>query len=133
MRLSRGASAAILPILGRVNMERKEYNGWTNYETWLVNLWMDNDEGSQANWRGVAIECIEAADDQDEAEGKLADQIKEEHEQRAEEATGENGWLADLIGAALGEVDWREIAAHLVSDLWADYHGDAEEEEETEE
>ena len=20
-------------------MERREYNGWTNYETWLVNMW----------------------------------------------------------------------------------------------
>jgi hypothetical protein len=20
-------------------MNRREYNGWTNYETWLVNLW----------------------------------------------------------------------------------------------
>ena len=22
------------------------YNGWTNYETWAVKLWMDNEEGS---------------------------------------------------------------------------------------
>jgi len=26
-------------------MTTKEYNGWTNYETWLVKLWIDNDEG----------------------------------------------------------------------------------------
>ena len=24
----------------------QEYNGWTNYETWNVALWMDNDETS---------------------------------------------------------------------------------------
>jgi hypothetical protein len=23
------------------------YNGWTNYETWLVKLWLDNDQWSQ--------------------------------------------------------------------------------------
>jgi hypothetical protein len=23
-------------------MTKKEYNGWYNYETWLVNLWMGN-------------------------------------------------------------------------------------------
>jgi len=22
------------------------YNGWTNYQTWAVKLWMDNDEGA---------------------------------------------------------------------------------------
>ena len=23
--------------------EKKTYNGWTNYETWNVKLWLDND------------------------------------------------------------------------------------------
>jgi len=26
-------------------LEQKEYNGWTNYETWNVALWIGNDEG----------------------------------------------------------------------------------------
>ena len=28
-------------------MSDRKYNGWTNYETWVTKLWMDNDEGSQ--------------------------------------------------------------------------------------
>lgn len=32
--------------LGGDKTMSQEYNGWTNYETWNVALWMDNDESS---------------------------------------------------------------------------------------
>ena len=41
-------------------MTNKEYNGWYNYETWLCNLWMDNDQAEHEYWREVARESIEA-------------------------------------------------------------------------
>ena len=34
-------------------MTDTEYNGWTNYETWNVALWIDNDQGLQI----TAKEC----------------------------------------------------------------------------
>ena len=67
-------------------MNDKTYNGWTNYETWLVNLWMSNDEGSYNYWNERAAEIIKGADDRDEASGFLADAIKDEHEERADNA-----------------------------------------------
>jgi hypothetical protein len=30
------------------------YNGWTNYETWVVNLWIDNEQGSLEFFREQA-------------------------------------------------------------------------------
>ena len=29
----------------QTNIADQEYNGWTNYETWNVALWIQNDEG----------------------------------------------------------------------------------------
>ena len=35
-------------------MSDKRYNGWTNYETWLVSLWADNDEASYRHRQQLA-------------------------------------------------------------------------------
>ena len=43
-----------------LTMNNKEYNGWYNYETWMVNLWMDNDQGSHEMWREHARDSIDA-------------------------------------------------------------------------
>ena len=37
------------------------YNGWTNYETWVVNLWIDNEQGSQDFIRETAKEIYAEA------------------------------------------------------------------------
>ena len=39
-------------------MTNKEYNGWYNWETWSVNLWMDNDQGSHEMWREIAMHWV---------------------------------------------------------------------------
>jgi hypothetical protein len=110
-------------------MERKEYNGWTNYETWCVNLWMSNDEGSDGYYREIAQEIYDESEQEDRADGSplftreevatriLSDRLKDEHEERQSELTGITGVFADLLSGALSEVDWYEIAEHYIEDV----------------
>lgn len=93
------------------------YEGWSNYETWAVKLWMDNDEGSYHYWK-------------DQAEAFRNDRsglvvvLKDYHEETLPEL---DGFAGDLCTHALGMVDWYEIAYALLENL------DDEEEEDEEE
>ena len=108
-------------------MERKEYNGWTNYETWLVKLWLDNDQGAAEYWEEEAREAMQdvvekdtfSADDlRNSAAYDLADRLKDWHENYVEEVMpSPAGFLNDLINSALSEVNWEEIARHYVEEI----------------
>lgn len=106
-------------------MERKEYNGWTNYETWLVKLWLDNDQGSAEYWMEEARDAMNAAVAnensaeglRDEARGILAERIQSEHEHYVDELLPRAGFASDLMNAALSEVNWEEIARHYVEEI----------------
>ena len=102
-----------------------KYNGWTNYETWAVALWLDNEQSSQEYWNEVARECANEAatdgDKQTDASCYLADQLKEHHELACNELQGVDGTVfADLLNAAISEVNWYEIAKHYVVECWND-------------
>lgn len=98
----------------------EKYNGWTNYETWAVKLWMDNDEGSYNYWNERTEELYEEAvpafsftSKRDAARVALMDELKETHEENAPE--NEASIYTDLMSAALGSVDWHEIAESLLA------------------
>lgn len=104
--------------------EDTRYNGWTNYETWLIKLWMDNEQGSNEYWEEMATECMTYAIDnesdaetvKDAARNSLAERIHDEHEYYVDEI-GLTGFMADLMNSSLSRVDWREIAEHYVDEI----------------
>lgn len=117
-------------------MTKKEYNGWTNYETWAVNLWMDNEESSQRYYSQMADRVwgrtcpIEVFNKSEAARFRLADIIKDEYEegqqQMLEVAKVQASVWADLLNAALSEVNWAEIANSLLEANCEGYEPHAE-------
>lgn len=111
--------------------ENKTYNGWTNYETWNVKLWMDNDEGSYRYWQETAEESWkDSASYTPSYEGQtrkefwlcqFSDHLKQSFENDSqdilERAGVESSMWSDLLGAALSEVNWYEIAESFANDL----------------
>lgn len=106
----------------------KRYNGWRNYETWNVALWLGNEEGTQRYWDERTREIARTAEPryewesvEDAARSELADELEREIEGARPELGA--SMFADLLGAALSEVDWREIAENWLGDLSTDDWG----------
>ena len=93
------------------------YNGWANYETWLVNLWIDNEQGSIDFWVNVAKHHYDQAKEtkfftrQEEAVFTLADDMKEYFEDNIPDSTEIGGLYADILHGCMTVVDWGELAA----------------------
>lgn len=97
-------------------MTDETYNGWTNYPTWAVNLWLSNDQGLYREVERMA---------EGRREGfvgtagmtprlDLADALKSFVCDDLAPDLGAS-FAADLLGYALDQVDWLEIA-----DDWLD-------------
>lgn len=116
--------------------EQKRYNGWANYPTWNVLLHINND-GSSEFWMERALELVKENTSSEYSTLKevvvyaLQAELKESHETMAEEA-GLSGCLSDIMGLALQQVDWYEIAESLYDDADEEYafKDDMDEEEE---
>jgi hypothetical protein len=117
------------------------YNGWTNYETWCLQLWLTNEEGSYRYWReearrhrDEAPKCEQVKEGiwtrEQAAKFNLADQLKDEIEDASPltEATV----FSDLLNAALSEVSWNEVAAAFLEELDPSEDGRPDEENDDE-
>jgi len=94
-----------------------------NDMTWLVGLWIDNDEGEYNYWADVAQEIAEESEAdkiltrEQRAKYDLAKRMKDEFEERAEEVVGNSGLFCDMLGRAIAEVDWDKLAEDRLEDV----------------
>lgn len=84
----------------------ERYNGWTNYETWRVNL--EILDGMDCTDFGVRPN----EDDVDESARILAEALESYCAEMVFMAA--NGFALDLALSFLNKVDWQEIAEHMV-------------------
>ena len=78
-----------------------QYNGWTNYETWKVNLELIDSE--------YLGEILEDFDDFD----NFVDAVKDHAEEYAYLNVQENSFAESAVHALLADVNWYEIAEHI--------------------
>ena len=58
-----------MTVTYQTNVLDVSYNGWTNYETWNVSLWIQNDEGLY----DIARRCDDYQDFVDSIEGLITE------------------------------------------------------------
>lgn len=93
------------------------YNGYTNYETWCVNLHISNEQVEQDYWNeraSFAMAHSDPSNDYLDARCELAEELRDTFLEKYEEQKPDNTILADLLRAALSEVNWHELARNYV-------------------
>ena len=76
-----------------------EYNGWTNRETWVVNLWLTNGECYYHELRSI----VKNFDSNEQAE-----ELKQYVHWIID--VDDSSMTSDLLSTSLGRVNWYEIA-----------------------
>ncbi len=104
------------------------YNGYSNYETWAVQLWIDNTESKSAYWRRLAEEVYNhQASEQahfskvEDATCILAEKLRDSYNNGMERILNDanvNGTVwADLLNASVCAVNFHEIAKNLMESV----------------
>lgn len=107
------------------------YNGWSNYETWAVALWLNNDPGSQDGVHEAVRDArgMKSLNPRYEAMDSVRTHVRQTYLDGAEDELV--GMCSDLFGAAVQRIDWYELADSFLSDL-ADEVADLDDDDDAE-
>lgn len=106
------------------------YNGWkgfgslsSSYNTWLTALWLSNTEIDYLHWREMARDIIATAvgghetwTKDEEVLFNLTAALKEEFD-RCNPLVNEATFWSDLMASALEEINFEEIAEHILEEV----------------
>lgn len=85
------------------------YNGWTNRATWLVALWMSEEDLIGEQQRNRASEIAES-----EVRNMVIDWV---YFQRQFRANAEYGFIQDMDGEDFASIDYAAIAESFTHDI----------------
>jgi|TARA_R110000744_G_C19354280_1_gene560711 hypothetical protein len=102
-----------------------EYNGWTNWETWNLKLWIDNDENlyheiNSLVHANIFSSIIKKGGFDNVDYYKVSTRLHEYFETLTYEKIIGFGFFRDVSIQALNDVNFMEIAKHIVNDLRED-------------
>ena len=90
--------------------KNREYNGYSNYETWNFMLWASNDEPLYKLVQKAVKRCKELGGDISDLANDLNDIT---HEEAPELKTS---FYSDVMMASVREVNYHEVAKHLLEE-----------------
>ena len=101
------------------------YDGFANYETWCVNWWLTNDQDVSQRCRELVTQAtiivqeasriLDGIGTPTEATRNLLAVALSELVDEFNPVADQTTLFSDLMGTALGEVDWQEIADEFLN------------------
>lgn len=81
--------------------EANKYNGWSNRETWLANLWLTNDRENY----DLLIVALSVA----KTDFICAEWLQEQLRDQLDDEASESSLWSDLLSTAFYRIDWVEV------------------------
>lgn len=95
-------------------MSDTKYNGWTNWETWNANLWLEGMEDIAQEYYDYA-KGDDTFDKSENAAFAMADYLKELVEEMAsEQLNSQASMIADFVNAGISQINFYEIAEGMI-------------------